>query len=69
VACPRLSIDWGHHFLAPLLSPYEAEVALQATEWKEEYPMDFYSKSGGAWSVYTPKISLADVENNCKLAE
>jgi len=26
VACPRLSIDWGTHFAAPLLTPYEAEV-------------------------------------------
>lgn len=44
VACPRLSIDWGESFSAPLLTPYEACVALELTEWKEQYPMDYYSK-------------------------
>jgi 2-(3-amino-3-carboxypropyl)histidine synthase len=28
IACPRLSIDWGEAFPGPLLTPYEAEVAL-----------------------------------------
>ena len=28
VCCPRLSIDWGHAFAAPLLTPYECEIAL-----------------------------------------
>lgn len=28
IACPRLSIDWGLAFSRPLLSPYEAAVAL-----------------------------------------
>lgn len=28
IACPRLSIDWGEAFDAPLLTPYELEVAL-----------------------------------------
>jgi len=32
VACPRLSIDWGYAFERPLLSPYEALVALGARE-------------------------------------
>jgi 2-(3-amino-3-carboxypropyl)histidine synthase len=27
-SCPRLSIDWGYAFSRPLLSPYEASVAL-----------------------------------------
>jgi len=44
VACPRLSIDWGESFSAPLLTPYEACVALGLTEWREQYPMDYYSK-------------------------
>lgn len=52
VACPRLSIDWGYAYTKPLLSAYETEVALQATTWKEVYPMDFYSKDGGPWSNY-----------------
>jgi 2-(3-amino-3-carboxypropyl)histidine synthase len=56
VACPRLSIDWGYAFPRPLLSPYEALVALGAREagWMsndgrggdESYPMDFYAKEG-----------------------
>lgn len=32
VACPRLSIDWGYAFERPLLSPYEACVALDIKE-------------------------------------
>lgn len=27
-SCPRLSIDWGYAFPKPLLSPYEASVAM-----------------------------------------
>ncbi|KAJ3065260.1 Diphthamide biosynthesis protein 1 [Podochytrium sp. JEL0797] len=56
-SCPRLSIDWGHAFGAPLLSPYEAAVAFGKAEakWREKeeeiYPMDFYAKgSRGAWT-------------------
>ncbi|CAG0887820.1 unnamed protein product [Darwinula stevensoni] len=45
VACPRLSIDWGHAFSRPLLTPYECMVALKTTEWKDNYPMDFYANS------------------------
>jgi 2-(3-amino-3-carboxypropyl)histidine synthase len=53
VACPRLSIDWGYAFPRPLLSPYEALVALNVREagWMDDkdrgaYPMDFYGKEG-----------------------
>ena len=28
IACPRLSIDWGHYFCVPVLSPFELFVAL-----------------------------------------
>lgn len=53
IACPRLSIDWGYAFTKPLLNPYEAHVAFGAAQWKEEsYPMDFYAKDGGEWTVY-----------------
>jgi 2-(3-amino-3-carboxypropyl)histidine synthase len=68
IACPRLSIDWGHYFCVPVLSPFELFVALgevvdpslwvandsEETREKEEdgYPMDFYSKSGGPWANY-----------------
>ncbi|EEH35167.2 diphthamide biosynthesis protein [Paracoccidioides lutzii Pb01] len=51
IACPRLSIDWGYAFPRPLLTPYEALVALGARQgWDEGnggvYPMDFYAKEG-----------------------
>ena len=52
IACPRLSIDWGYAFEVPLLTTYELEVALGEAQWVDgSYPMDFYAKSGGAWSV------------------
>uniref|UniRef100_A0A3B1IMS6 2-(3-amino-3-carboxypropyl)histidine synthase subunit 1 n=1 Tax=Astyanax mexicanus TaxID=7994 RepID=A0A3B1IMS6_ASTMX len=55
IACPRLSIDWGTAFSKPLLSPYEAAVALQKVEWQEVYPMDFYSnQSLGPWAPNHP---------------
>ena len=28
IACPRLSIDWGDAFVKPVLTPFEAEIAL-----------------------------------------
>ncbi|KAK2806616.1 Diphthamide biosynthesis protein 1 [Onygenales sp. PD_10] len=56
IACPRLSIDWGYAFPRPLLTPYEALVALGVRRgWDEGveegsgkgvYPMDFYAKGG-----------------------
>ncbi|KZZ91387.1 diphthamide biosynthesis protein 1 [Moelleriella libera RCEF 2490] len=49
VACPRLSIDWGYAFPRPLLTPYEALVALGVKdEWEKGavYPMDYYGKDG-----------------------
>lgn len=29
IACPRLSIDWGDAFVKPVLTPFEAEIALE----------------------------------------
>jgi 2-(3-amino-3-carboxypropyl)histidine synthase len=55
VACPRLSVDWGYAFDKPLLSTYEAEVALGSTDWKDRYPMDYYARDGGSWSNYHSK--------------
>lgn len=51
VACPRLSIDWGYAFPRPLLTPYEALVALEMREdWKTGnggvYLMNYYAKDG-----------------------
>ncbi|GAA97434.1 uncharacterized protein L969DRAFT_94483 [Mixia osmundae IAM 14324] len=60
-SCPRLSIDWGYAFPKPLLSPYEANVALgRAIRWgsadQSAYPMDFYAdKSLGEW---TPRYAI-----------
>ncbi len=53
VACPRLSIDWGTAFEQPLLTPYEAAVALNLSSWNEkDYPMDYYAKDSlGPWTV------------------
>lgn len=51
VACPRLSIDWGTAFRKPLLTPYEAAVALREASWQEVYPMDYYAgDSLGPWT-------------------
>ncbi|KAI0385422.1 putative diphthamide synthesis protein-domain-containing protein [Hypomontagnella monticulosa] len=49
VACPRLSIDWGYAFPRPLLTPYEALVALgEREDWSKSgvYPMDYYAREG-----------------------
>jgi 2-(3-amino-3-carboxypropyl)histidine synthase len=51
IACPRLSIDWGYAFPRPLLTPYEALVALGVRDgWDKGnggvYPMDFYATDG-----------------------
>jgi len=55
VACPRLSVDWGH-FLSqnkkPVLSPYELFVAMEEADWQQVYPMDFYAQTGGPWANY-----------------
>jgi len=58
IACPRLSIDWGYAFAAPLLSTYEFDVCMGLAEWLPNgvYPMDFYSNHGGAWSNYHHRV-------------
>lgn len=68
IGCPRLSIDWGYSYPKPLLSPYEAFVALGAVDWEDEnYPMDFYSKKGKAWSNYYsgPDVGCEDKGKQC----
>ncbi len=57
IACPRLSVDWGHSsgFKNPLLNTYEAFVCLNEAKWLGDdgvYPMDYYSYEGGRWSNY-----------------
>jgi 2-(3-amino-3-carboxypropyl)histidine synthase len=62
-SCPRLSIDWGYAFDRPLLSPFEAAVAVgdavgwmgKSDEEKEGvYPMDFY-EAGSPWALSRTK--------------
>lgn len=52
IACPRLSVDWGHFFNKPVLSPYELNCALGEETFREVYPMDFYKAGSGRWSNY-----------------
>ena len=55
VACPRLSVDWGHYLSKtgqPVLNPYELHVCFHETKWNDVYPMDYYSHEGGPWSNY-----------------
>ncbi|KAJ2781909.1 Diphthamide biosynthesis protein 1 [Coemansia interrupta] len=70
VACPRLSIDWGYAFPKPLLTPYEANVALDATEWQDVYPMDFYAfDSLGPWTPnYFSDMAARQRERQAKKA-
>ena len=51
VACPRLSIDWSDGFDKPILTPYELEVAMEETAWREVYPMDYFANEGNVWSA------------------
>jgi 2-(3-amino-3-carboxypropyl)histidine synthase len=65
VACPRLSIDWGHGFTVPVLTPYEAEVALGARDWQPVYPMSYYAREGGSFANYAPDEERAATRDAC----
>ena len=53
IACPRLSVDWGHAFSRPLLSAYEAHIAFGDETWVDGvYPMDYYAKNDKPWTNY-----------------
>lgn len=69
-SCPRLSIDWGYAFSRPLLSPYEAAIAVgKLPGWKSQslnqngrdaldaYPMNFY-EAGTPWAISRSKGTL-----------
>ena len=44
-SCPRLSIDWGSAYVKPLLTPYEAMLALMSDEeWSQQKPKWFDRK-------------------------
>lgn len=50
-SCPRLSVDWGPAFSKPVLTPYEASVAVGDVPWQERYPMDYYARDSlGPWT-------------------
>jgi 2-(3-amino-3-carboxypropyl)histidine synthase len=66
VACPRLSIDWGGAFDKPILTPYEAAVALDLVPWKDVYPMDFYA--AGSLGQWTPSHKCGTKEKLCECA-
>ena len=59
VACPRLSIDWGESYSAPLLSSFEAfklwggDSDLNEAEF--HIPMDYYSNNTGPWGNYAAR--------------
>jgi 2-(3-amino-3-carboxypropyl)histidine synthase len=52
IACPRLSVDWGHFFDKPLLTAYELYVCLGEEKFRDIYPMDFYTVGSGEWTNY-----------------
>lgn len=58
-SCPRLSIDWGYAFPRPLLTTYEANIALgRAEQWSKQgsYAMDYWAdESMGDW---TPRYEV-----------
>lgn len=66
IACPRLSVDWGHFFQKPVLSPYELNVALGEEEWRDVYPMDFYKAGSGRWSNYHQDNRNRCITNECQ---
>ena len=66
IACPRLSIDWGHECKKPLLNTYEAFTCLNELEWLPIYPMDYYSDEGGKWSNYFKKNQEAKLRKEQK---
>jgi len=62
IACPRLSIDWGHLMPAGIVlaNPYELYCALDQAptpclnddDDDEFYPMDYYAAQSGPWTNY-----------------
>ncbi|KAF5175052.1 2-(3-amino-3-carboxypropyl)histidine synthase subunit, partial [Thalictrum thalictroides] len=67
IACPRLSIDWGEGFEKPLLTPFEAEIALGFIPgWWEKLATNSNCVSSNGCgsksccSSNQPKISVTD---------
>ena len=66
VACPRLSVDWGHFFDRPVLTSYELEVAMGGQEWRVRVVsgsvgVGLGMVGGGCVCVYTVWVGLGDV--------
>ncbi|KAK9124435.1 hypothetical protein Sjap_014037 [Stephania japonica] len=61
IACPRLSIDWGEAFKQPLLTPFEAEIALCLIP-------GWWEKAAAGRTQLHGKIGAvtAAVKSNCK---
>ena len=57
LACPCLSVDWGHHFSKPLLNPFELHIVVVEAllGGKYVYPMEYYWRGGGKWTNYHDK--------------
>lgn len=74
IACPRLSIDWGHFYTKPLLSTYEVFALLKEASFpkpgntQERYPMDYYSDAGGQWSNYWKRNQELQAKKGAKEA-
>ncbi len=47
IACPRLSVDWGHFFDRPVLTSYELEVAVGQQAWRVRALMRHTMQSPG----------------------
>ena len=62
IACPRLSVDWGHFFDQPILTAYELEVCLNLQNWKDVYPMDFYSNGKTNYTKIPRKKEKNNIE-------
>ncbi|KAI3890879.1 hypothetical protein MKW92_053270 [Papaver armeniacum] len=62
IACPRLSIDWGEAFTKPLLTPFEAEIALGLIS-------GWWEKSSLNTSLGCQKNTSCCMNNNRKVCE
>ncbi|KAI3951476.1 hypothetical protein MKX01_018592 [Papaver californicum] len=62
IACPRLSIDWGEAFTKPLLTPFEAEIALGLIS-------GWWEKSSLNTSLGCQKNKSCCMNNNRKVCE
>ncbi|KAI3943003.1 hypothetical protein MKX01_024926 [Papaver californicum] len=62
IACPRLSIDWGEAFTKPLLTPFEAEIALGLIS-------GWWEKSSLNTSLGCQKSKSCCMNNNRKICE